>query len=494
MAALSYKRIAADSLVALVAKVLSVACVYLTHVALARFYGPELFGTFFIAFNLVLTLSFLTRLGMDNGLLRFAAVLKSERQVGGLPRLLWPAVGTALLLSGLAGLGVYVSRAWLAGYFNAPQLPLLLFFFVLAMPLHSLNFLFQETIRGLGMVRWAIIGQYLVIPGSLLVLLVGGSYLVQGTVSQGQALGLAFLLSCLLGLIFLGGRALWATRRQAGGDSGTRFQELWRYSWPLCLNAVLGLALTTWDVLILGLFTSPAEVAFYGAAAKTAVLITFPLLAINGVVPPLFGQFYQRHDLASLEQVAQTTARWMYYITLPLTLLVILLAPQILAIFGPQFAAARLALSILAVAQLVNVAAGSVAFVLIMTAHQHTLLRLQLLVAGGTVPMMLGGAAFWGMNGLAVATALGVAGLNILMAWAVWRHLHIKTFVAGGGWVTASGLLATLFFLAANLLVGLVPATMIFLGSYLLLISKALFQEVKGIVTQPLWLRREISS
>lgn len=481
MALPSFKDIGLDSLVAFGAKVVSVGLVLTTQLLLAQLYGPELMGTFFIALNIVMTLSVVCRLGLDLGLLRFAAVLKSDGRVYALKKLLWPATMMTLPLACGVVVLIYLSRAWLAAYFNAPLLPSMLTLFAWAVPCYVATFLLQETLRGLGAVRWTVLGQYVIIPGSLLALLIILAYFSIGIAKKAQALGLAFLVSTILGLAFFGWHILFCTCAEKVSKTRESFINLVRYSWPLFCNTILLLALMTLDSLILGAFTSPQEVAYYGAATKTALLVTFPLLAINAVVPSLFGQFYHQQNLASLENVAKITARWMYLGALPLALLIILLAPQLLAFYGPEFVKARFVLSILALAQLINVAGGSVGYILIMTAHQHVLLRMQLLVTCFILPLMILGAAFWGLNGVACATALGLIGNNILMAWAVWRHLKIKAFVRGTGWINLSGLLAALLFLMLKPPIGLVAALIAFIIAYLLLVLDTLRREFEGV-------------
>jgi hypothetical protein len=168
-------------------------------------------------------------------------------------------------------------------------------------------------------------------------------------ISHPRTIGLAYLLSVSLGLIFL---MTWLGKNfrvKENCPGKPLLKDLFIYSWPLFLSSILWLALSGLDSLILGLFTRPQEVAYYNIAMRTAPLVALPLVAVNAVVPPLFAQFHHRRDLQGLEMMARSTARWIYFAALPLAITTILLAPTLLGFFGTDFTQARFALSILAV-------------------------------------------------------------------------------------------------------------------------------------------------
>jgi O-antigen/teichoic acid export membrane protein len=164
-------------------------------------------------------------------------------------------------------------------------------------------------------------------------------------------------------------------------------------------------------------------------------------------------------------------------VALPLALALVALSPEVLGLFGSGFVNARWALLVLVLAQLVNVACGSVGFLLAMTGHQATLTRTLALGSGLGLPLMVAGAALWGLTGLAVAKGLWLVGINLLMSLGVWRCLGFKVYATGVGWATIYGILGLgLFWLARPYLGPWVAAV---LGGllYLLLITRTLYQE-----------------
>ncbi len=476
------RNIAADSSVALIFKVLAIPIAFLTSLVMARLYGAEQMGTYCLAIYLVMTLAVFCRLGLDTGLLRFTAALKAQGQGADLQRLFGPALGLVLLLSGVAAVGLYGSGDWLAQRFHAPHLSLILGLVALALPISVATSMVGETVRALGGVRWVVFQHSLLSPLTILVLVIILAWAGQNFIGPSRALGLAFLSSALVGLVFLVvGLGSYVRRHESRPGPGS-VKKLLLYSWPLYLSSIMMLAFGTLDSLILGLFTSPAQVAYYEAATKTALLITIPLLAVNATVPPLFAQFHQRGDLPGLELVAQTTARWMYYVALPLSVLIILLAPHILRFLGPDFVQARFALSALALGQLVNVGCGSVGFILMMTGNQWWVTAMQVITGAITIPLMALAAAKYGLNGLAVARSLWVLGLNLLMTLALWRQLRIKAFAPRFHQANFGGLLGVGLFFLTEPLLGPVGGAIFFAVGYLALVAKSLRQELAQLL------------
>lgn len=471
------RNIAADSTLAIILVGLSGPLWYLTTLIMARFYGAQAMGTYFIAWNLVLVIGGICRLGLDNGLLRFSAVLQAKGHGGSVKRLFWPAIAVMALVSTGAAATLIFLREWLALRFNAPSLPVVILFVAPALPLFVASFGFRETIRALGGIKFATFQKNSLIHLSFIIFLLLLAYVGGSFIGKYGALGLASFLSCLLNLGFLAVALHFWTRRENSDPGESSVKELFWYSLPLFFHTLLP-AFSAIDRLVLGIFTSPQEVAYYEVAAKAETIITVPLLAVNNVIPPLVAKFYEYGNLASLEMVAQTTARWAYYLSLPLTLLLILLSSEILGMFGADFAKARFALIVLAVAQQIGCAAGSVAFILNMTGHQWKVAVLRIVSTVGAIALMLVLARAYGLNGVACASALGLVGINISLGFAVWRYLNVKAFAGGTGWINVVGGLGVLVFFLSKPLVGPYGAAGLFLLLYLGLVAKHIKKEI----------------
>ncbi len=476
-------RLALDSTLALGIKVVSIPLSCLTPLLMARLWGAQGLGTFTLAVYLVTTLSVICRLGLDTGMLRFGSGLQAAGKGGEIPDLFWKGFSLVLCLSLSAALGLFLARGRLAHFFHAPALSEVLPLFSLALPVTAAAAFCGETLRSVGGVRWVVAQQDLLTPASLLVCVAALAWKCQGVTSSPVALALAYLVSVTLGFGFVAAILLYSFKGSLTPKSAS-LGALLRYSWPLYVSVLLMLAFNAADSLLLGFFTGPEEVAYYEAASRAALLVSLPLLAVNAVAPPMFAQMHQKGQLRELERLAQNSTRWMYCVSLPLALFVAALAPEILHLFGTGFAEARWALQVLVAAQLVNVACGSVGFLLAMTGNQLTLTTALALGGALGLPLMAVSTAFFGLNGLAVAKGLWLVGVNLLMALGVWRRLGLKIFAHGVGWAHASAALGLLLFWSMQPHLGSWAAAVLGGLAYLALITRTLYQEFSDFLCQ----------
>ena len=481
------QRLALDSTLALGIKVISVPLGCLTSLAVARFWGAQSLGVFTLTVYLVTALSVVCRLGLDTGMLRFGAGLKAAGQSEDITGLFWRGLTLVFCLSLGGTAGLLLARGWLGQVFHARTLPEVLLPLSLALPVMVAAAFCSETLRSLGGARWVVTLQDFLTPVGLLVLVGFLIWKGQAAYRSPAALGLAYLLSGFMGLGFLAailGSNLKGLREK---ESHTRLSDLLRYSWPLYLSVLLMLVFNAVDSLVLGFFAGPEKVAYYEAAGRTALLVSLPLLAVNAVVPPLFAQLHQRGRLRELEGLAQATTRWMYYVSLPLALFMAALASEILGLFGAGFEEGRVVLQVLIIAQLINVACGSVGFLLAMTGHQSTLTA-TLAVGGGIgLPLMAAAAAGLGLNGLALAKGFWLIGVNILLSLNVWRRLGLKVFANGIGWANGSAAIGFILFWLVRPHLGPWAAAGVGGVAYLALIASTLFQEFTGMLFQTRW-------
>jgi O-antigen/teichoic acid export membrane protein len=435
--ALVFRQVASTSSWNLVLKLAGTILAFLTQLALARFYGAELMGTFIICSTIALVLGLVGSLGLDNGMLRFAALLKEMGQTNSVLRLVRRGSLALMLFSALLAGGVYASRSWLAYYFHSPALTVMLPLFMVSLIFLPANAIQRETLRGLGSVVWATAIQFVVQPGVLLLSLTGLYFMKPWVATGAQSLSLVFFLSFLFtaGLTtYLLTRVISIFRKShrenvpEGKPKDPPWSELCRYSFPLLISALMLLAWGMLDHLILGLLCPPQEVAFYGVAYRFALVVSFPIIAINAVLPALFVQLHHRRELADLERLASTCARWAFYLSLPLCLLLILNSHELLAIFGPGFHEARWSMSLLAVGQLVCVMSGTSLYLLYMTERQTAALKVQSLGAGLSLPLMVLLGYLFGKTGVAIGSAGGWALIHLLGSLMVWRELKIKIY------------------------------------------------------------------
>jgi O-antigen/teichoic acid export membrane protein len=117
-------------------------------------------------------------------------------------------------------------------------------------------------------------------------------------------------------------------------------------------------------------------------------------------------------------------------LTLPLFVLLAVTPGSALRLFGSEFGAGRTALLILLIGQLVNVATGTVGFILIMvgrTGWDLVVYAASVVFDIGAAILLIGGLEL-GMEGAAIAGALTMALSKLARLGLVWKFVRVQPF------------------------------------------------------------------
>jgi O-antigen/teichoic acid export membrane protein len=147
------------------------------------------------------------------------------------------------------------------------------------------------------------------------------------------------------------------------------------------------------------------------------------LTSVSLMFSPFVADLYNRGETERLDRLFKTLTRWTIAATIPLFLVLVVAPNEALRIFGSEFSEGKTALLIVLAGQFINIATGSVGFVLIMVGRTGW----DLIVYACSLALNLG-LAFWlcpryGIEGAAVANAATFA----LSKWA--RLVLVRRFV-----------------------------------------------------------------
>jgi O-antigen/teichoic acid export membrane protein len=182
---------------------------------------------------------------------------------------------------------------------------------------------------------------------------------------------------------------------------------------------------------MLGILTTPAEAGIYFAAARVAALTTFAQTAVKAIASPLVSKVFAEGDPRRLQRLATGIVQLSFWPSLLAALVMIVFGEPILALFGPEFVAARLPLTLLVCGYLMNAAAGAVGILLNMTGHQNATARVFTIAALLNIVLNLLFIPRFGTVGAALSTALTMAIWNVWLSALVQRRLGLHTSVLG---------------------------------------------------------------
>ena len=221
-------------------------------------------------------------------------------------------------------------------------------------------------------------------------------------------------------------------RRDVWGASATITARAW-------LGAAAGFALTNaayvvtenTGVIMLAALADPEAVGIYRAAARYAQLVPFALLAAMLPLRPAISAAFAREDRTAQREAARTAAALAMAIGLPVAIVLIAFGDDLLAVFGSDFGRGRLALTILVLGQVVNVAAGHVGVLMTMTGHEKRFAATVGASAACNAVLNLILIPRYGIDGAAAAAAISLVLWNgVTLVWVI-KHLRINPTIFG---------------------------------------------------------------
>jgi len=401
----------------------SVILLYILQLLLVRWMGKNDYGSYVFAYTWAQLLAVFGAAGLTLSVLKYLPDYIANhdwRRVKGL----LIAFRTTVLVASIF-LGGLVALVFMI--FPQADIDRSVLYLGLALtPLIALKDLQTETIRSAQRVALAYAPPLVIQP---MIVLVTGFFLftVSGDLNGAHGVGMmAFALAIVLIMQAV-------IVRNEFGRSIARIPAIYatrewvRTSLPMLVIHGALVVMNRADVVVVGMMLGTTQAGVYAVAARTAMMISFVLEAINAVVAPNIAPLYNRRDMRALQQLVSTATLLATILALGGTLGMIGLSHVLLGLFGEGFIAGRTSLIILSISHLINSAAGPVGYLMHLTGHQHISGRVYVLGALLNVGLNLALVPTVGIEGAAIATAVAMVVQNVLMYTFVRRKLGINT-------------------------------------------------------------------
>jgi O-antigen/teichoic acid export membrane protein len=442
---------------------------YATQVALARMYGPAQLGFYVLGVTLVQVASILSQFGMDNGVVRYVAHYHAEGDVrrvrGTILQALWVTFALSVALSILLffGAGFLANRV-----FDKPFMETVFKAFSVSIPFFTVMSMALWATEGFRTVKYATYVQFVVRP------LLNLAFIVVFYLFGVEVLGA--VASYILSMAFGAALALYYLRRIFPRllDRGVRpkfeSRALFAASGPMSVVNLAQQASPWVTLLVLGVFEPVRAVGVYDVAYRTGALSMLVLLAFTGIFSPMVSSLYSRGLLQDLAYLYKDVSYWAFVGALAFFLTTVLLAQDIMAVFGAEFVWGWPVIVLVAAAQLFNSSTGPTFRVLAMTGHQKIAMFAILGATAAAVVLNLVLIPVFGIFGAAVATAATTVLASAVTLFFVRRLLDLWPYSARYVKPVIAGLLAAASVYLAKLILpayaGL-PALLVFTPLFL---------------------------
>jgi O-antigen/teichoic acid export membrane protein len=392
------------------------------NILLSRTLGTSSFGIVTVMTQAAFVLSFATRAGMDMAVLRDVAV---DVGVDHPERVRTPVARAALIaaaVSAVAALAVTAGAPFVRNVFSidSSRHPLVVEAAAAGLPFLALANVWLSATRGLKIMRYTLYIFWAGQPLAWIALMLLGWRFSETTWMSILAYSASWVVAS--GAAFLSWRketSAWPTAPMPPD----RVSRLMRYAGPRAPAALFSQLLFWTDLFVVTRYVADSEVGVYSAVLRAGQILVLFLTSVALMFSPFVADLHNRGETERLDGLFKALTRWTLAATVPLFLVLAVAPDGVLNVFGPDFSGGRAALLIVIAGQFVNVATGSVGFVLIMVGRTGW----DLAVYAASLALNLGLAFLlcprYGITGAAVANAVTFA----LSKWA--RLALVRAFV-----------------------------------------------------------------
>ncbi len=404
---MAWRRLIPASAFVLAIRLGGAAAGFLTQFLLARLLAPEALGTFFSATSLAAVLGLITAWGYPNLAPRFVSRYRERQKPRLLAGFLRNAARDIAVSSILAGVAVVIAAQLWPG--ASAETRLVFTIAGAAVPILAALTLNAATAGAIRAFALSYVPELLVRPALFLALV---ALVVAFGKSLTLTVAIALFFSITAGLALVQFLILRHMLPLGPASRPPQMTWLWRIeALPLVVVALFTSLFADLDILMVTPFLHGADVAAFGISLKLALLVGFGVQVAHTVAAPDLADAHARRALAGADGALRRASLFPVALTLAATIAAAAGGEHILALFHPEFAQAKWALTILIFCQFLRAVSGpSVQLLTIIGAQRLNaglcLAALALLAASNAVL-----APAFGMTGAAVAVAI---------SWSVW--------------------------------------------------------------------------
>lgn len=415
------------AIIAFAIRIFSAAIAFLSQIVQARIMGEFEYGIFVFVWVLTILIGNLSCLGFHSVVVRFLPLYRTEEEHGLLFGMAQTARVFSILLATLVatvGCGfLYFFGHFIEEYYLTP-----IFLALTILPMIALGDVLDGTARANSWSFVALTPTFIIRPTLILVFMIGlvwSGYPSSAITAMIAALAATYVTSIGQLLVVTTGM----DRRYPASIRSYSLPTWLKVALPIFFVEGFGYLLTNADVVIVGLYLEPDQVGIYFAAAKTMALMQFVFFSVKAAAAPRFSALVASGDREGLAGFAGSMARWGFWPSLVVGLMMLAAGHFLLSLFGPGFTAGYPLMAILFAGYLAKAAVGPGEVLLTMSGRQQLCAWLYAVVLLSNFLLNMVLIPLYGLAGAAMAAAGAMIIEAMLLHLTVRKALGIVLFV-----------------------------------------------------------------
>jgi len=326
--------------------------VFAYTVVLARVLDPTEVGLYFLGIALVEVLAIVSLVGLGPGTVRYVSLYLERDDSASVTGTIYTCLIMAFCVAIAVSLATWIFAEQIATAVDDDALVEVIRVLVYGIPFLVLAQVFVATSRAYNTMIYAVCADDLGLPLSRLLFGIG---LFATLDSNLYAACIAHVLSGFFSFALGLGFAQKLSKFLAPKETPVlRFKEILNFSLPMSFSSSINILMRKADTFIIGLFRPSADVGLYNIANRVIFFAEVPFFALRHVFQPLVISLQEKGLNKELGRLLKKTTLLALSITLPLFSLMVFFPNQVLLVFGNEYTAGFLCLSILSGAHLMN--------------------------------------------------------------------------------------------------------------------------------------------
>ncbi len=396
-------------------------------VVLARILGADEFGIYTYVFSIITLISLPAQFGLPQLMVRYIPKYEVEGEWAKIKGIL-NASNVFVILASILVIGISLALVQ-TGLLDVSSDKLNTFYWGLALvPAIALTSLKGATLRGFRHIILGLFPDNFIRHCAFVVALLVFSFIAKEWVTAETAMALNFLsvsLAFLIGAYWVSNKMPQQSKRIA---PTYRLKEWGIVAVPLLLNGGMYLVNSKIDIILLGWYKNAEQVGIYEIGWRGASLVSFGLIALNGMLAPYISQLYHKNKIQKLQKIITISVVLNTLIALGVFCTYYLFGDYILStVFGEEFTQGYTVLLILGGAHLVNVISGPSGIILNMTGYEKTVLWGLILSAIINIVFNFILIPEYGMEGAAIASLISYFIWNTFLVLMTLKKVEINS-------------------------------------------------------------------
>ncbi len=422
----SLKILAKSSVIVFVIIIFSKILTYAYKIIIARHYGPEVYGLLALSLTILGWFVLFSHFGLETGIVRYISFYRGKKDNNKISYIVKFSLKLLFITGILAGILLFFLSDIIAEkIFSNASLSIFLKIFSLTIPLTSLKTVFYGFLQAhekIGFTQFfsKILDPFVKVLAIIILVYIG----INSTsipISYLLAAIITFLVSYLFCRIYF--KEIFKIQPRKNKKLA---KNIFSYSWPLVFFALSLWTLHSTDSFMIGLFKTVEDVGFYNVAIPISLLLTLSIDLFGHMFFPLVTKEYAKGNKEIVKQLSQQTGKWVYMISLPLFILLIIFPGVFIKIlFGGEYFIAANALRFLSVGAMFTAVFEVSKRLILMKGKSKLIFKNTLFVLALNIILNLILIPIYGITGAAIATMVSLAFLGMLFAFQSWRILGI---------------------------------------------------------------------